>query len=369
MATEVQISVAGSGKTEEIVKRIKAQGSGTRSLALTFTTTGQNEIISRAKSSSPNNHETFGWFAFLVRHIVRPYLPAIFPDIHAHGLCPVQSESDIPRYRDGWKYYFNDTHQPYSVRLAVLAKKVLKETKQAPIRRLEGIYDAIYIDECQDLVGNDREILEELMKSSIRLFVTGDVRQSVLKTSKSDRLNRQYNGVQQVNWFREKAQENLCDVSYSSETSRFNQSIATFSDLIHDPELALPPTTSLQNEITGHDGVFLVDVDEIAAYVVEWQPTILRYMKSEKQLPVAEVMNYGVAKGITRDRTLILATGPVEKWLKTKELLKTASASGFYVAATRARFSVAIATKKASHLHASLHPDFGDGVKLWVAPK
>lgn len=369
MTTEVQIAVAGSGKTEEIVKRIKAQGSETSSLALTFTVNGQREIISRSKSSAPNNHETFGWFAFLVRHIVRPYLPAVFPDIHANGLCFVQSESDIPRYRGGWKHYFNDAHQPYSVRLAVLAKNILKATNQAPIRRLEGIYDVIYIDECQDLVGNDLEILEALMNSSIQIFVTGDVRQSVLKTSKSDRLNRQFNGVQQVNWFREMEVKGLCGVTYADVTSRFNQTIATFSDLIHDPELVFPSTVSCQNKTTGHDGVFLVDQEEIAEYVAQWQPTILWYMRSKKQLPVAELMTYGVSKGITRDRIIILATGPVEKWLKSKETLKTDSASGFYVAATRARFSVAIATKKASKLHASLHSDFGDGIELWVAPK
>ena len=175
--------------------------------------------------------------------------------------------------------------------------------------------------------------------------------------------------MNQVDWFREKAEKNICTISYSNRSSRFNQAIATFSDLIHDPALALPATVSTQNESTGHDGVFLVDLGEISAYVAEWRPTILRYKKSSKKLPDAEVMNFGISKGITRDRTLILATDPIENWLKTRELLKTDSASGFYVAATRARFSIAIAVKKAGKLHSSLHPEFGTNIRLWIAPK
>ncbi|MCW4467260.1 hypothetical protein OK351_17405 [Glutamicibacter sp. MNS18] len=369
MSTEVQLAVAGSGKTAEIARRITAQGLETRSIALTFTVNGQQEISSRVGVKTSGEHETMGWFTFLVRHIVRPYLPAVFPGIYATGLCYVDTDSDIPRGRSDWQYYFNDSHQPYNTRLALLAKKVLVATSDLPIRRLEGIFDQIYIDEFQDLGGNDLVVLETLMNSSIGLFATGDVRQSVLQTSRSDRLNREYRGVHLVEWFREKENQEICSITYSDETSRFNQAIASFSDLIHDPELNLPATTSVQEDETGHDGVFLVDTADIPNYVATWNPTILWSRKSQRELPSAELMTFGSSKGLTRERVLIVATGPIGKWLKTKDLLAASSACGFYVAATRARFSVAIAVDRASRVHGMLHPDFAGNVKLWTPPE
>jgi len=365
MATEVQLAVAGSGKTAEIARRIMAQGMETRSMALTFTVNGQKEIISRVGVKTSGEHETMGWFTFLVRHIVRPYLPTVFPDIIASGLCYVDTDSDIPRGRSGWGYYLNDSHQPYNTRLALLAKKVLLATGDLPIRRLEGIFDQIYIDEFQDLGGNDLVVLETLMNSSIRLFATGDVRQSVLQTSRSDRLNRQYRGVHLVEWFREKERQGLCTITYSDKTSRFNQSIASFSDNIHDPQLNLPATTSVQDDVTGHDGVFLVDMTDVPSYVARWSPTILWSQKGRRELPIAELMTFGTSKGITRERVLIIATGPIGKWLKTKDLLAASSACGFYVAATRAQFSVAIAVDKASKVQGTLHSDFARNIHLW----
>ena len=366
MPGSVQLAVAGSGKTEEIVSRIKSQDPLTRSLALTFTVNGQNEIANRSKSELTTNHETSGWMSFLVRHIVRPYLPAVFPQVQANGLCFVQSTREIPQGRGGWKYYFNDAHQPYSVRLAMLAKRVLKESRNAPIARLETIFDAIYIDECQDLTPSDLVVVEALMKSSIRVFVTGDVRQSVLKTSRSDRFQQQYSGVEQVGWFRDRQAKKICDLRFSSETRRFNSEIASFSDLIHDPALNFPPTVSLQDCSTEHDGVFLIDVADVDAYVSEWSPMILRYSKSaDSRWPAGETLNFGASKGLTRNRTLIFTTGTIEKWLKGKELLKPDSACGFYVAATRARYSVALAAKNASRLYPLIEPAIQHKIQLW----
>lgn len=366
MPGSVQLAVAGSGKTEEIVSRIKSQDPLTRSLALTFTVNGQNEIAYRSKSELTTNHETSGWMSFLVRHIIRPYLPVVFPQVQANALCFVKSTGEIPRWRSGWKYYFNDAHQPYSVRLAMLAKKVLKESKNAPIARLEKIFDVIYIDECQDLTPSDLVVVEALMKSSIHVFVTGDVRQSVLKTSKSDRFQQQYSGVEQVGWFRDRQAKNVCNLVFSSETRRFNSEIASFSDLIHDPALNFPPTVSVQNCITEHDGVFLLDVADVDAYVSEWNPLVLRYSKSaDSSWPAGEKLNFGVSKGLTRNRTLIFTTGTIEKWLQGKELLKPDSACGFYVAATRARYSVALAAKNASKLYLQIDPVIQLNVQLW----
>lgn len=368
MPTEVQFAVAGSGKTAEIARRASQQAMGRASVALTYTTFGQNEIRSRVGQRHSGRFETLGWFSFLVKHMVRPYLPSVFPGIIPTGLCFLESEGQIPKGRSDWKYYLNDQFQPYSPRLNVLAKKVLKSSGNAPIRRLERIYDELYVDEFQDLVGNDLEIIEALMQSRITLFLTGDARQAVLKTSRSDRLNQNYRGVQIVDWFRKQEARGLCKITYSEKSSRFNQIIADFSDLIHDPDLCLPNTQSSSTvAASGHDGVFLINQSDIAQYAAtrDSAPTILQYQKSKRVLPDCEVLNFGMSKGITRDRVIVIATEPIEKWLTHKKLLTQTSAAGFYVAATRARYSVAIAVKDARKTAAKLHADFGETVALW----
>lgn len=367
MATEVFLAVAGSGKTAEIVERIAAQQPGTESLAVTYTLNAQAEIESRLSSINATAHETTGWFSFLLRHIIRPYLPRVFPAIVPRGLSFVQSEADIPRARSGWKYYFDDEHRPFSTRLSVLAKKVLVDTDGAPIRRLEDIYRYVYLDEFQDLRGNDLEVLRALMQSKIDVLLAGDVRQAVLATSRSDRLNSTYRGVDLVNWFRKQAADGLCTITYRTETTRFNQTIADLSDRIHDPALALPPTRSCMNDRTEHDGVWLVDETHAVSYAssIETRPTILWSRSSKRSVPEGELLTFGKAKGLTRDRVMIYKTDPIIDLLKSRKPLKDRSAAGFYVAVTRARFSVAIVTPNAAAVHANLHTDFRDIVSLW----
>ena len=53
----------------------------------------------------------------------------------------------------------------------------------ALIRRLEGIYDEILIDEVQDLSAYDWDILDALLISSIEIWMVGDIRQAVLATN------------------------------------------------------------------------------------------------------------------------------------------------------------------------------------------
>lgn len=366
MPTEVRLAVAGSGKTAEIVEKIEAQPVGTASIALTFTRQAQAEIDTRIRRGLVSDHETMGWYSFLTKHIVRPYLPTLFPGTLPRGLCFVQSAKQIPRL-GGWRHYFNKDFEPYSVRLPLLAKKVLQTAGDAPIKRLERIYDNLYIDEFQDLGGNDLEVLEALMESNINMLFVGDARQALLSTSSSDRLHRDYRGVKVVDWFRAQEQADRCQIVPNDTTTRFNQRIADFSDLIHDPALALPPTHSKQTQITGHDGVFLVDEEHLDEYfsIHPKPPTILWYRNSDRAIPEGEVHTFGKAKGLTRDRIIILATDPMVKLLKARMAMSSKSACGFYVAATRARYSVAIVVKRASQTHAALHPDFQGKVSLW----
>jgi len=365
MPSRVQLAVAGSGKTSSIASQIEAQAAQATSLALTYTTNGQREIASRVPNLRNGNHETMGWFSFLTQHIVRPYLPVLHPGIHAHGLHFVEHSGQIPRNRSGWKYYLDDAHQPYNIRLSLLAKQVLDATNDAPIHRIEAIYDHLYIDEVQDLTGNDLVILEKLMRSSINVFITGDVRQSVLATSRSDRLNTAYRGVHLVKWFREREADGICELTFAETSQRFNHTIARFSDLIHDPALRLPTTTGSFAENSGHDGLFLVDDNHLESYIQQWKPTLLRAKISSRTLPNAEVINFGVSKGITRERVAILTTDPIRKWLANKTLLANQSACGFYVASTRGRYSVALIVPRADRVYSRLHADFSEIIQLW----
>lgn len=366
MPAEVRLAVAGSGKTAEIVEKIEAQPVGIASIALTFTRQAQAEIATRIKGGLVSDHETMGWYSFLTKHIVRPYLPTLFPGTLPRGLCFVQSTKQIPRL-GGWRHYFNKDFEPYSVRLPLLAKKVLQTAGDAPIKRLARIYDNLYIDEFQDLGGNDLEVLEALMESNINMLFVGDVRQALLSTSSSDRLHRDYQGVKIVDWFRTQEQAGRCQIVRNDTTTRFNQRIADFSDLIHDPALALPTTSSEQTVATGHDGVFLVDEEHLLSYFSSHTepPTTLWYRSSSRAVPEGEVQTFGKAKGITRDRIIVLSTGPIVQLLRDRKVMASKSACGFYVAVTRARHSVAIVTKGAARLHAALHQDFQGKVSLW----
>lgn len=370
MPTEVQIAVAGSGKTTAIAERVADQPDDAISLAITFTLNGQQEIASRLDSRSSLSHETSGWFSFLLRHFIKPYIPALFPQVTPAGLCFVEAEGQIPRGRGGWKYYFNDLHQPYSARLGLLAKKIVAKVGPAPFDRLAQIYSHLYIDEVQDLRGNDLEILEGLMRTSLNVFITGDPRQSVIATSKSDRLHRQYRGAQLIAWFEKQRDQGNCALTFSSTTHRFNETIAAFTDLIHDPSLGFEQTRSRVQGETTHRGVFLVEVDDINIYCAQFDvlPTVLWSRKSSIILPPAEILTFGKSKGLTRKRTVIIATKPMVDWMKAGTTLKPDSAAGFYVAATRAETSVALAVKGASQVEGKLRQELIGIVQLWTPP-
>ncbi len=56
-----------------------------------------------------------------------------------------------------------------------------------------------------------------------------------------------------------------------------------------------------------------------------------------------DALNYGNSKGLSYDRVLIYPTNPIINWIKDNNFdLAPTSKSKFYVAVTRARFSVGI---------------------------
>ncbi len=109
----------------------------------------------------------------------------------------------------------------------------------------------------------------------------------------------------------------------------------------------MPKTTSLNNVVTGHDGVFAVRERNVDAYVKAFAPQTLRYDRKTKDVPGTPI-NYGASKGMTFDRTLIFPNGPLSKFLLTGDRKDAGSIAKLYVAITRARQSTAIIIKNDS---------------------
>jgi len=84
--------------------------------------------------------------------------------------------------------------------------------------------------------------------------------------------------------------------------------------------------------------VFLVKSNEIEEYCKKYSPAILK-----EKMAVHPEWNYGKSKGLSFDRVLIYPTEKIKEYLKKGNVkeIETIKAK-FYVALTRARYSVGI---------------------------
>ena len=137
--------------------------------------------------------------------------------------------------------------------------------------------------------------------------------------------------------------EKQIDTDTLSVSYRNNQIIC---DLANKMYPSMKPCDSAMNKITEHDGIFWVHENDIDKYVDIYNPVQLRYDKRTKVNPIPKTMNFGLSKGLTFNRVLIYPTKPMLDWLSGKsKYMKDESLSKFYVAVTRARYSVAFVYK------------------------
>ncbi|NKR80680.1 UvrD-helicase domain-containing protein [Rhodococcus hoagii] len=340
---QVTLAVAGSRKTQSIVDACASGAPDVRRLVLTYTQNGQAELEGRLRQAcSPGAvPEVMGWFTFLLRHCIRPYLPLKFPGQILHGLN-FDGEPVGGKFAKGTARFFDADGRAYRLHLSKLAYDVSVVSNGAVVDRIAHIYDEIHIDEVQDLTGCDLHIIEQLMKApGIDVHMVGDIRQSVFDTNPRDPNLKQFRGVKMLDWFELHRTSGLLDVHHNQETWRANQGIASFSDTLFPAELGFEPTTSKQTEITGHDGVFAITEADVAAYTKQFNPQALRESITTARTVELPFQNFGKVKGLTFDRVVIYPTKPITTFLTKGAALALKTACGLYVAVTRAKYSVA----------------------------
>lgn len=362
---------AGSGKTQYIIDHCSQGQPNVRRLIITLTLTGQDELEGRLQKNigpSAPVPEVTGWYAFLINHIVRPYLPLLFPEQRVTGFKfdtgDTRKSLQFKRKTDP-RRYFSETGMIYKDNLEELATRLIDKAGGLVESRLRRIYDEILIDEAQDVSRSGLDVIERLLRQdSVRCLLVGDSRQSLLDSSLSSRKNMKADRQNLIEWYRELEKSGCLKIEEKVKTYRFNQAIADFSDTIFPRRFGFSSTESRMKDKSCHDGVFLVAKEDLDRYLTEFNPTVLRHSSSSWRDQTAHnPITFGKSKGRTYQRVIILATRPIQEFcLKDKEL-SDKSACAFYVAVTRARYSVAIVIdQKRNHLIASAPP----GLTVWT---
>lgn len=343
---KVIIAAAGSGKSLDLVKKA-LHNKDKRILITTFTIDNTKEIEKKFFGEIgyvPNNVVIQTWYSFLLRECVRPYQNYLYDKKRIENIEFVNGQSTQYIAKTNIeKYYFRDGKYIYTDKLCDFVLEVNKISNGLILERLEDLFDIIMIDEVQDLAGSDLNFLYLLLKSSIHNIIVGDNRQATYFTNNS-RKNKKYRGQTIFELFSEWQKEGLCSIEYKTECFRCNQLICDIADSLY-PEM--PKTNSMNDRKTGHDGVFYIRSGEVLEYVKEYSPVVLRYDKRTKGIPESfSPLNFGKSKGLTFDRVLIYANGPVNKFLKGdyEGVNNSKTKAGLYVALTRARYSVTFVT-------------------------
>jgi DNA helicase II / ATP-dependent DNA helicase PcrA len=341
LPNRIIVESAGSGKTTRIV-RDAAKTEGERSALITYTINNTSELRGKA-------HELFGmvppnitvatWYRFLLHHFVRPYQTFLYePRIGDVAMADGRSDIYAPA-RDIKRHYFLKEGCIYLDKISKFACAVIEESGGAPLRRVEQIFDHIFVDEVQDLAAWDLDLMEHLLGSEIAITMVGDIRQATYRTNPQAKHSK-YAGPKIIGKFEDWSKRTDTRIEFQAISHRCVQDICAFADAFY-PDLA--QAESYNKCITGHDGVFAVRSSQVEAYMEQYDPQPLRLKKTSAVLPGCPI-NYGAAKGMAFDRVLLFPHNKLLEVLKTDDVTKLGPSdetrAKVYVGITRARQSV-----------------------------
>ena len=346
----MRIEVAGSGKTYGICNSIISKGrptSGKKVLVISYTNNGCNSLEGEFRLQSNGVIEDYvdisSWYHFILAHLVKPY-QTIFPGVEINHISTIDFSDDeeksfgqrTKRYKHSDKALYLYSSMLLKDFASEFATKIIVASNNMVINRLEEIYEDIYFDEAQDLAGYDIEIIKALFSSKINVTLVGDPLQATFATNNNNQKNRRYCGANIENL------AGLCKVPVTHNTisRRCNNAICRFAMNISKPSYQI---ISGNTESCNHSGVFLVASKDAESYYNFFKPQCLTWAKNTK-LKFGNYLNFGSSKGMTFSHTLLSGTKKLQDFILNGKPLD--HPEKYYVAATRARFSVCIIVDK-----------------------
>lgn len=339
----IRIEAAGAGKTynicKEALERAGNAESNKRVLLLSYTNRGvdaiKTEVCEQNLGVIDSKIDIMTWYRFILNELVKPYQSVIFGINEVKSIDFTDAYSKVNYGKIGTKgRYITSNGNVKSKELAELVLQINKKSQGKVMNRLSRVYSHIFIDEVQDMAGYDLDIIETLMYSDIEVICVGDNKQSTFKTNNAIR-NKSKSGTKIWDFFQKLILEDVVEVQKNLISRRFNQEICSFANLVYPNENNIG--TSM-NEKTGHDGIILINKNDVKKYYNYYRPTVLKYDK-KTVTDEYQSFNFGECKGMTFERILIYPNGPFKDFLIRGKALKTPQK--YYVAVTRAKYSIA----------------------------
>ena len=341
------IAAAGSGKTTHIVNealKIKDK----KVLITTYTIANESEIKKKIIEENfrqngspciPANVTIQTWFSFLLQHGARPFQGVLY-EKRIEGLVLVSEQSaKFTKETDIEKHYFTKDYKIYSDKLSKFVSRCNEKSNGNVIDRISRIYQYIFIDEVQDLAGYDLELLKLFFDCNSNILLVGDPRQGTYSTNNASK-HKQYQKTKIVDFLTNKINNLEKDDKSLLINYRSIEPICNFSNKLYPK---MPQTISGNNDTTEHNGIFFVRKQDVEKYLQQYKPMQLRWNKNKVVNEQYFTMNFGESKGLSFDRVLIYPTDEILKWIKNNQvILADTTLSKFYVAITRAKYSVGI---------------------------
>lgn len=342
----VIMAAAGAGKTHDICKEVieNAKTTNKKILITTYTNKGIESIEKEYKKQNngviDKNVVVLSWFQFLLRELVKPYQSSILNKIniinsidfnHQYGYINFNSRGTLKHYM------FTNNILSNTVSEFAIDSNIKSNNKV--MQRLEEIYSHIYIDEIQDLAGEDIEILNLFFNSKIQIQCVGDVKQSTYTTYNAKK-NKKITGIHLIDFFKELERKGIITLLFNNKTRRFGREICEFSNSICNDKNNRIKSDKIYKE--ENQGVYLLDKKDFENYFKIYKPTILKF--DAKTKIDYDSLNFGQCKGMTFDRVAIFPNKKYKEFLQKGKSLD--SPCKYYVSATRAKYSIVFVVEK-----------------------
>lgn len=317
---KVIMAAAGAGKTWGICREVieETKKTNKKILITTYTNKGVESIEKEYKKQNDGvidkNIVIQTWFQFLLSELVKPYQRSILNEYNVIKSIDFNKQYGFINYakRGTRNHYITKNNDILSNTVSEFVIDSNKNTQGKVIERLEEVYSRIYIDEIQDLAGEDLELLKLLFDSKVYIECVGDYKQSTYTTHNSKK-NKKQTGLNIIDYFRELEKENKIELYFNKKTRRFGKEICAFSnEIFEDSEDAIESDVDYNQE---NMGVYLIENKDAELYYKKYKPTVLKYDVKTQDIPYTS-LNFGQCKG-SKPREVLMS---IDRWNELKSM-------------------------------------------------